>query len=90
MRPDRSWMMQRKDNNGQVTGEFKNGDDDFFKITKRQLGVADALGHIFCPSFNQSPQNPSTVSFSIELFVRAFSLVEDLEVLLLLPSFKIF
>ncbi|KAK2420664.1 hypothetical protein QL285_031368 [Trifolium repens] len=51
MRPDRSWMMRRKDNNGQVTEEFKNGVDDFIKIAKRQLGVADVLGRIFCPCF---------------------------------------
>jgi hypothetical protein len=44
-------MMRRKDNNGQVTEEFKNGVDDFIKIAKRQLGVADVLGRIFCPCF---------------------------------------
>ncbi|KAK2455713.1 hypothetical protein QL285_003139 [Trifolium repens] len=51
MRPDRSWMMRRKDNNGQVTEEFKNGVDDFIEIAKRQLGVVDVLGRIFCPCF---------------------------------------
>jgi hypothetical protein len=44
-------MMRRKDNNGQVTEEFKNGVDDFIEIAKRQLGVADVLGRIFCPCF---------------------------------------
>jgi len=49
MKPDRSWMMRRKDCNGQVTEEFKNGVDDFIKVAKRHSGVADALGRIFFP-----------------------------------------
>lgn len=49
MKPDRSWMMRRKDCNGQVTEEFKNEVDDFIKVAKRHSGVADALGRIFCP-----------------------------------------
>ena len=49
MRPDRSWMRRRKNNNGQVTEEFKNGVDELIEVSKRDPRVADALGRIFCP-----------------------------------------
>lgn len=49
MRPNRSWMIRRKDCTGQVTEEFKNGVDDFIKIATRDPTVADALSRIPCP-----------------------------------------
>jgi hypothetical protein len=49
MRPNRSWMKQRTNSTDQITEEFKNGVDEFIKISKRDPKVADVLGRIFCP-----------------------------------------
>jgi hypothetical protein len=74
MRPDRSWMMRRKDSNGQVTEKFKNGVDDFIEIAKRQSGVADVLGRIFC-HLNYFYYH---FSFTFELFYIKFMLQNGL------------
>ena len=49
MRPDRGWMLRRKDQFGSVTEEFRNGIDGFIQVAKRDPKFADVTGRIPCP-----------------------------------------
>ena len=49
MRPDRSWILRRKDHTGRVSEEFQNGVDDFLNIARGDPTTADILGRIPCP-----------------------------------------
>jgi len=48
MRPDRNWMLQRKDHFGLVTQEFRNGIDGFIQVATRDPRIAYASEHIPC------------------------------------------
>ena len=47
MRPDRSWMLRRKDRFGLVSEEFTNGVDESIQVAKGDLVIADVSGRIF-------------------------------------------
>jgi len=49
MRPNRCWMLQRKNRFGLVTKEFKNGIDGFIQVVARDPTIVDASGRIPCP-----------------------------------------
>ncbi|XP_027933729.1 uncharacterized protein LOC114189213 [Vigna unguiculata] len=49
MRPNRTWMLQRNDQSGMISGEFRDGVDDFIRIATRDLTIPDVTGCIPCP-----------------------------------------
>ncbi|RDY06893.1 hypothetical protein CR513_09061, partial [Mucuna pruriens] len=49
MRPNRSWMIRRKDCTCEGSEEFQNGVDNFIKIAKKDPIVVDALSDIPYP-----------------------------------------
>ena len=49
MRPNRTWMLQRKDQFGMISGEFRDGVDDFIRIATRDPTIPDVTGRIPCP-----------------------------------------
>ena len=50
MRPDRSWILRRKDPTGHLTEEFMNGIDEFMKLVTEEVPMnIDSAGRILCP-----------------------------------------
>ncbi|RDX95700.1 hypothetical protein CR513_21742, partial [Mucuna pruriens] len=76
MRPDRSWMIRRKDCTGQVSEEFKNGVDDFIKIAKKDPTVVDALSRIPCPC-SKCKNYVRKETFWVEKHLYQYGFMED-------------
>ena len=49
MRPDKGWMLRRKDQFGSIIEEFRNCVDGFIQVAKRDPKFADVTGRIPCP-----------------------------------------
>ncbi|KAF7811409.1 hypothetical protein G2W53_032385 [Senna tora] len=49
MRPDRSWILRRKEPSGRVSEEFMDEVDEFLKLVNEFPINKDSLGRILCP-----------------------------------------
>ncbi|KAF7802611.1 hypothetical protein G2W53_041722 [Senna tora] len=49
MRPDRSWILRRKEPSGRVSEEFMDGVEEFLKLVNEFPINKDSLGRILCP-----------------------------------------
>lgn len=52
MRPNRNWMLHRKNHFGLVTEEFRNEIDGFIQVVTRDPTIVDASRCIPCPCAN--------------------------------------